>query len=137
MLDFETEFREIANDDAAAYDFLRAVFEFVHCWDDLFDKDKPVTADLAGLTLIKLIATLTTNEFYRRHAAPLLQALHAACFGWMASERLKSSDDLQNKVASEVLKSSYIEIFFVVAFLVGGTKHQLEMDRKYRGYSFG
>lgn len=136
-MDFEAQFTEIAAGNADAYEFMRATFEFVHCWDDLFDRDKPVEADFAAITLIKFIASLTNNAFYRQHSGHLLLALHTACFSWAASERLKTSDDVQNKLASEVLKSSYIEIFFLVAFLVGGTAHQLAMDRKYRGYSFG
>lgn len=137
MRDFETEFREIAAGNNSAYEFMRSLFEFVHCWDDLYDNDKPVEADVAAMTLLKFIATLSTNEFYRQNVTPLLQGLHTACFSWAASERLRASEDVQNKLASEVLKSGYIEVFFLVAFLVGGTAHQLEMDHKFRGYSFG
>jgi hypothetical protein len=136
-MDFEAQFREIANGNPDAYEFMRSLFEFVHCWDDLYDRDKPVEADFAAMTLLKFIATLTNNEFYRLNAFDLLQSLHTACFSWAASERLRTSNDFSDKVACEVLKSGYIEVFFRVAFLVGGSAHQLAMDKKYRGYSFG
>lgn len=135
--DFEAQFREIANGSDDAYEFMRALFEFVHCWDDLYDRDKPVEADFAALTLLKFVATISTNPFYRLNVTDLLHTLHTACFNWAAAERLKTSEDFSDKCASEVLKSGYIEVFFRVAFLVGGSAHQLAMDKKYRGYSFG
>lgn len=137
MRDFEAEFREIAAGDENAYEFCRAVFEWVHVFDDLIDRDKPVETEAAVLTHLKLFAVLAQNPFFQHFRADLLQALQTAALAFAASERLNNAPDIQDKLAAQVLKSQYQDVFFRVAFLVGGTKHAMEMDKKHRGYSFG
>ena len=133
----ETAFTEISKGDSEAFDFCRSFLDFVHCLDDLVDRDKPVDPKVAGHTFLKLIYCLADNRFFQRHKAVLLPIIHTATVEWIDSERLRQFDCPIKKVAAEVLKSSYQSIFFHVAYLCGGIDHQLKMSLTYRDYDFG
>lgn len=120
-----------------AYALCRSAFEFFHLIDDLVDRDKPVAPNDLILTLLKFLDTLTRNQFYQSHRDDLFAFIHASAMAYGASLRLAQDDDIQRKIASEVLKSQYQDLFFRVAFWVGGSRHAIEMDTKYRGYCFG
>lgn len=135
--DIETAFREISAGDGAAYDFCRSSFEFFHLIDDLIDHDKPLVPNDIVLGLLKFIDTIGGNKFYQSHRDDLFAFIHAAAMAFAASLRMANDSDVQRRLASEVLKSQYQDIFFRVAFWVGGSRHAIEMDTKFRGYCFG
>lgn len=135
--DVEEAFREIAAGSDPAYEFCRACFEFFHLLDDLVDRDKEVKPDDLVLTLLKFLDVITRNEFYQSHRDDLFIFLYSSAMAYGASLRMANDPDIQRKLASEVLKSQYQDLFFRVAFWVGGSRHATTMDAKHRGYCFG
>lgn len=136
-LDVEAAFQEIAAGNKLAYEFCRSAFEFFHLIDDLIDRDKPVIPNDIVLCLLKFIETISRNEFYQANRDDLFASIYSAGLAFAASLRMAEDSDVQRRLASEVLKSQYQDIFFRVAFWVGGSRHSIEMDTKFRGYSFG
>lgn len=135
--DIETAFREISAGNDLAYEFCRCAFEFFHLIDDLIDRDKDLQPNDIVLALLKFIDVIGGNEFYQTHRADLFASINAAAMAFAASLRMASDPDIQHRVAAEVLKSQYQDLFFRVAFWVGGSRHSIEMDTKFRGYCFG
>lgn len=135
--DIETAFQEITAGNIPAYEFCRSSFEFFHLIDDLVDRDKPLVPNDIVLCLLKFIDVVGGNEFYQAHRQDLFTFIYAAAMAFAASMRMVSDADVQRRLAAEVLKSQYQDLFFRVAFWVGGSRHAIEMDAKFRGYCFG
>lgn len=135
--DIETAFQEICAGNVHAYELCRSVFEFFHLVDDLVDHDKPLQPNDIVLGLLKFIDVIGGNEFYQAHRADLFASIYAAAMAYAASLRMANDADVQRRVAAEVLKSQYQDLFFRVAFWVGGSRHSIECDTKFRGYCFG
>jgi hypothetical protein len=130
-------FREMSGGDEAAFDFCTTFFDYTHTLDDLIDKDKPVPNETVIGVFLKLFSCLSSNVFWQKNQTVLMPVIHSSAMAFVASERLRQSDDIQNKLAAETLKSQYQDVFFFVAFLTGGYRLAFEADKKYRGYSFG
>lgn len=116
--------------------FCSSFYDFLHLVDDLYDRDEEVTPEHIVTTLLVFFTQLSSNPFWQTNKQTLMPVIHVGLMGWAASERLKNSEDLENKVASQVLKSLYHEVFFMSAYLVGGFEFAFDFEKKYRSYSF-
>ncbi len=137
MFNVEDCFRDISRGDAECYDFCRSYLDFVHCLDDLIDKDKPTDVQAVCHTFLKLIYCLSDNTFFQRHKVALLNVIHSSTVAYIDSEKLRLSEDPVKRVAAEVLKSEYQNVFYRAAYCAGGFSHELLMSSKYRDYDFG
>lgn len=134
--DFDSIFRDITKGDDAAFDFCNAFFRWVHCLDDLVDKDKEVPAHAVSILFFSLIHTVACNPFFQKHKVELLSTMLTASIAWTASEEWKKRPDVLHKITSQVLKSEYQNVFIHVAALCGGQSHAHAMSSKYRDYNF-
>ena len=131
----EAAFADMARGDAGALDFLRAFYVYAHTLDDLIDRDKPIAADLAVWSQANLVA-IVTSDFFLKHRAFLMPVIWTSVLAFIASEDKKNVADVLERIAAQVLKSEYLNVFLAVCFCVGGFEHALAMSRKYREYSF-
>lgn len=130
-------FTEIANGNDDAAHFCASVHAFAHLIDDLYDKDHTPKPEDVAWVLAGFITDIAENPFFQAHRAQLLAAIRSSLLSWVSSEQFKAREDVRDKLAAEVLKSGYQDVFFVVADLVGGMNHALVMSTKWRGYDFG
>lgn len=113
-----------ANGDAHAEEFLWRFYNFQHAFDDLLDRDRPVTDELAIRELLLFVQTLTFNPFYARHRNQLfsllvqLGATVVDCDEWLA----KNKNPKASKIAGYFGLGDQ-EIMMHVAFLTGGWDH--------------
>lgn len=131
----DTAFDEFPDPNATT--FAKGFYRFIHLLDDLVDHDKERTADDVALTLFAFVDQVANNPFFQRHKQSLLPIVYAAGRAWASSERLRKSDDIQNKIAAEVLKSQYQDLFHHIAFLSGGIEFAVQWEEKHRSYVFG
>lgn len=115
----------------------RTLYRFFHLIDDLVDRDKEVPAADVACILLALFDQLSNNPFWLLHKNDLMPVVFSSAMAWAASERLRKSENVQDRLAAEVLKSQYQDIFFRIAFLDGGVSFSLESDAKFRGFAFG
>jgi hypothetical protein len=127
-------FKDIARGDAGAEAFLGALYIWVHKQDDLFDRDHPVSASVSAGIDLQTLHVFATNPFFQKHQTFLMPVLVTSALSWVASETLAKSDDVLERITAQVLKSEYQNVFFAVAFLIGGWEHATEVQRKYREY---
>lgn len=132
----EQAFAEMARGDAGAQEFLRAFYLFVHTQDDLFDRDKVLSPEVAMWPSLHLMFTFGQNSFLVKHSGFLLPVILTSFLSWVASEDKKNAPDALDRIVSQVNKSQYMDVFFAVCFLVGGLDHTLAMSRRYREYCF-
>lgn len=134
--DFDAIFRDITCGNADAFNFCYAFFQWVHCLDDLVDRDKDVPPTSVSMLLYSFIHTIASNPFFQSNKSSLLPTFLLSLQAWADSEDWKRSPDVLHRIASQVLKSQYQDVFLHVAALCGGQPHMQEMARKYRDYNF-
>lgn len=126
--------KEISNGNEAAHRFMRAFYIWVQMNDDLFDKDKPVTASQLVSANMNLLIEVSNNSFYRENSNVFLPVIMSASLAWVASEDFAKREGTLERVASQILKSQYCDVFFQTALLVGGMDFCLAMQAKFRSY---
>jgi hypothetical protein len=129
-------FKEIACGNREAEAFMGALYIWFHAQDDLYDNDKPVKPEVAAGFNFNILHTFAKNLFFREHQDFLLPVLMVGALAWVASEDRKNSPDLMERLTAQVLKSQYGDVFFTVAFIIGGFDHAVAMSRKFREYDF-
>lgn len=100
--------------------FCQSIMRVLHLWDDLVDRDKPVTAKDIHLGFWTALIDLPRNRFYVGNFAELNSALMVAIQNWHAAnamERTEFNDDLH---IAFILRSSYADLVTLCALMVGG-----------------
>lgn len=108
--------------------FLEDITDVLHLWDDLVDKDKPLTDGQINQVMWKALIDLPRNPFYVANFPVLNTLLSAAIVNWEVATSMerdpRGTDDLH---IAYILRSSYIDLVLGVALIVGGREHALEM----------
>jgi len=125
---------EISKGNSDALRFMRAFYIWVQVQDDLFDKDRPVTAANLVSTNLNLLFEVSQNPFFQEHRNVFLPVIVSSSLAWASSEEFKSREAVFDRLTSQVIKSQYMDVFFQVALLVGGIDHAFAMQRKFRSY---
>lgn len=129
-------FADIARGDKDAENLMGILYIFFHKQDDLFDRDRPVSAENSAGIDLQTLRAFTKNSFAQKHQDFLFPVLTMGALAWAASEDRKHSEDVLERLTAQVLKSEYQNVFFAIAFCIGGWDHALAMGRRYRDYHF-
>ena len=113
-------FSEFLLGNAEAIQFVVRVFRALHVWDDLIDRDKPLTDDEINSVFWDLLVVLPTDPFYTRNIALLNSTLVNAIVNWHIANRLEREGDDKDKSIAFNLRGAYIDILSASAFVVGG-----------------
>jgi hypothetical protein len=105
--------------DRVAADFLHKVTDLAHTWDDLVDRDKPVTDNQINVAFFDAL-TLSNNAFYARYRAMLEPILINSIINWRVATTLERSEDSKVLPISFILRSSYVDLLTMSACLIGG-----------------
>ncbi|MGZ5165754.1 MAG: hypothetical protein ACXWCQ_35110 [Burkholderiales bacterium] len=108
------------HDDAIA--FIQLIHEIAEIWDDLIDKDNPVSDSAIDGAFYRALVTLPRNGFYRQHFALLSPILEAAILDWFAAndlERRRAGDDLRT---AYVLRCGAQALTVMAARIIGGVE---------------
>ncbi len=131
---FSDMFEELCCGDVDAVNFCYAFLSWMHSIDDFVDGDnKPDTDNIVGRQL-HMMWTFTYNSFWLEHHPSLLPLIHNSAMVYLESERLAASDDIQKRMASQLTKSQYQDVFYYVGYLKGGWEHARRMATLHRGY---
>lgn len=115
--------------DAAAVWFVRQFGDICEVFDDLVDKDKPVTdADLAR-TLFVALTELPVNPFFDRYKTQLIPIIVTGINAWLDANTLEKGSQ-NDRVFSYVLRDWYAEVIAYVIYLCRGREYmrQVSMD---------
>lgn len=128
--------REIAKGDQDAFSCLNAIFTWYHALDDLIDQDKPIILSWIIVAHLNFVQTIADNLFFQTNKEKLLPVIQAGALAYLSSEKFRKHASPLYRIASQVLKSQYQDLFFAVAFILGGYDHAVEMSAKYRDFDF-
>lgn len=113
-------FREFLLGNEDAVHFVVRVFRALHVWDDLIDKDKPITDDEIHAVFWDLLIGLPADQFYRAHMHVLSGTIVNAVTNWHIANTLERNGNDKDKSIAFILRGSYIDLLSASALLVGG-----------------
>lgn len=129
-IDWDEKFSEWTFGDRAATEFLSGLFAVIHLWDDLIDRDKPVSEETINRTFFWLVAEMPRNEFFIAFGERLSWSMQICATQWLACNRMERSgnDDLVARAYG--LRDSAIEIVVQVACFLGGYDHAMKVSEE-------
>lgn len=126
-------FTQMANGDEDAFRFMWTFWSFTHLYDDLVDRDRPVTAEQAAGEFVSLLTTLLYNPFFVQHKDTLFPMIVSMFNRWVDGDLWEQSDQLFDQVASSVIRCGDVDLYHIVAFLTGGWDN-MRRTHKARSY---
>lgn len=112
-----------SNGDPDAYDFLWRFWCFLHCYDDLLDRDKPVHLDMGVREFMNFFTMISYNKFYQKHKDQLYALIIQVCNRCLDGDEWENSKDQMKRICSHVVRCGDIDLYMHVAFLTGGWDH--------------
>lgn len=122
----------VAKGNPGALEFLRVFARRAHWIDDVADGDKLDAGARYGSHEIakhesEWLLTLSSNQFFLAHRAQLVPAMVLALNAWKDSHRFTGTE-------RDVIKGQWHEVVWLVAFLVGGSRHLHDVTERFRSY---
>lgn len=122
--------------DKSAMEFCEAFVQWVHWIDDLVDKDKLwLPRDVVRVNLNALLV-FSSNEFFQRHKLGLMPLVIQSFGAYSDSNRFEKREDVRDRRAADIIKSTYHEVIWYVAYLVGGWDHQRAVTKDCRIFDY-
>jgi len=94
------------------------LFAVWHIWDDLIDKDKPVSDEQINQAFILAFVNIPRNVFYQTHFSILNPIMENVIINWLASVKLENGNN-QLDIAFD-LRNSYVNMVTACANIIGG-----------------
>ena len=105
--------------DAEAVLFVLQLCEVLHLWDDLEDRDNPVTRDSVDKGMYLALVAIPRNAFYRKYFDELNPILANAIYNWHCANDLEAQDTLKAKEIAYVIRSAYCDVALTAARIIG------------------
>jgi hypothetical protein len=119
--------------DMGALWFIRQFGDVCEVFDDLVDKDKPVTdADLAR-TLFAVLTEMPLNPFFDKHKHQLIPIIVTGINAWLDANTLEKGSE-NDRVFSYVLRDWYAELIAYIIYLCRGRDYMRSVSMEVRHF---
>ncbi len=105
--------------DANAIRFITDFSDTCELFDDLIDKDKPISDGHVVRVLFKVLTEMPLNPFFDHYKAQLIPIIVTGINAWLDANDLEHGDD-NDKVFAYVLRDWYMEFVAYIIYLVRG-----------------
>lgn len=126
MNDQRAAIRKALNDDESAIAFIDCFYYIADVWDDLIDKDKPVSDQQINDAFWSALITLPRNPFYVKHFFELSPVMAVDIQNWFAANHLSTSKNQTLRRAGNVLRNRVFDLVLVCSRIIGGVAHAQE-----------
>jgi hypothetical protein len=103
-----------------AADFVLMLARISHVWDDLIDRDKPVSNETINRTFFDALIELPANPFYREHYATLRPLMAIGAMNYEIANTYEALGGEERLALAHVLRYSIADIATAVALITGG-----------------
>lgn len=126
----------VCKDNQAAMVFCEAFVQWVHWIDDLVDKDKLwLPRDVVTVNLNAALA-FSDNAFFQQHKPQLMPLIIQAFRAYGDSNYFEKRQEVRDRRAADILKSTYHEVVWHVAYICGGWEHLTEVTKRCRIFDY-
>jgi hypothetical protein len=112
--------------------FLWRFWCFMHAFDDLVDKDKPVSPEEAVRELVLFLNEISFNPFYAANKASLFSFIAMVGNRAITGDQWREGGNEQQKAASPAVRCGDLDLYAHIAFLCGGWDHMRNLDPEIR-----
>lgn len=112
---------------AEAIAFIETVYCVIHTCDDLTDRDKTVMTNEVQDSYWHALIELPRNAFYIANFALLNGTLQLAYLNWQIANRMEVDDVLNGKEIAYTLRSSYVDLVTICAWILGGKEWAVQV----------
>jgi len=118
----------------SAVDFVLMVARVVDVWDNLIDKDKPVTDKEINDAFWTLAIEMPANAFYRHFADDLRPVMATGIVNWMTANKMERSKEINHRAIeiAHVIRYSIADVALMAALLCGGHEWASEIGPELR-----
>lgn len=117
-----------------AINFLNCFFDAVELWDDLIDKDVPITDEHVNRVFISLMFALPANRWFVANYAYYQPLIMASINGFHDANEMCKSDKKHLRNLAFHIRNFGIELHIATAFLIGGFEHMRTVSREIREF---
>lgn len=132
-MDDRTLFLEAFRGDEHAADLLVALSEMTQTYDDLIDRDKPVSDEAIHRMMHIVLVAIPRNPFYVAWRAELQPMIEQMVIDWRTANELEGGDTAQ-KLVAYVLRDTLCSVVVRAAHIIGGWDWALEVSTRVRKY---
>jgi len=119
--------------DAHAVSFILTFADVCEVFDDLIDKDKPVTDEDLVRTLFAVLVDMPMNPFFAQFRHQLVPVIITGINAWLDANKLESGSD-SDKVFAYVLRDWYAELVSFVVYLTRGRAYLRSVSMDVRAF---
>lgn len=126
----------VCREDEGAMKFCTSFVAWCHWIDDLVDRDKLwLPRDTVNVNLDALIA-FSENPFFQKHKHQLLPLIIQSFRAYADSNEWEKRDNIRDRRAADIIKSTYHEVVWHVAYIVGGWEHLRDVTKHCRKFDY-
>jgi hypothetical protein len=118
------------NVDAVELAFMLA--KVSHAYDDLVDRDKPVTDETIHETFWLALVEIPRNRFYQQNVLHLQPLIAQSIVSWRVANGLQKAVDREALNVANVLRYAVADVIVHMAYLVGGPDWAAEVGPSLR-----
>ena len=115
-----TMIRHWLQDNTDAIRLVESFIDISQTWDDLIDRDNPVTDDSINGMMICALIDIPRNPFYQQHYQNLQPIIEHCLFNWLDANTLEKNGSSRDLQVSYILRSVTTDLIIHIAYLVGG-----------------
>lgn len=118
----------------AAVDYVLMVAKVADVWDNLIDRDAPVSDEAINGAFWTLAIEIPGNPFYRAHIDDLRPVLATGITNWLIANKIERDETLPHRAIeiAHVIRYSIADAILMVALLVGGREWAAEVGTELR-----
>ena len=103
-----------------ATEFALMLIHVCDVWDDLTDKDEPVTQEAINKAFWFCLSGIPRNGFYRRFTDELTPLIETGIFNWIAADVLMARGGQKEMEIANIVRHDIGDVFVHMARLIGG-----------------
>lgn len=119
MTEHLTELHRLCNDNQSAVDLIGQAWSACETWDDLIDRDKPVSEEDINKLVTWALFDVQQNQVYQDNPS-LAFILRVTVSNWLASNKLEKSNDREQRITAYTLRCCPYDFFVAVVLCVSG-----------------
>lgn len=96
------------------------LYQILHCWDDLVDRDRDVSDEQINTAFWTVLCELPANPFYLRYQQQLTPILRNILIDWIDSTALERDSGSDGMAYAYGLRASLATLVSQCAWLIGG-----------------
>ena len=127
-INFQELISPIVKGNSEAVNFYIDIYNSLHLWDDLIDKDKPLIDSDIHNVMDAMLFRLPTNKFYCQNEHFLRPVLVSSIYNWMAATKMEREPINDNDLfIAFILRSAYVDLLAIGAMLFHPREKAIEI----------